>query len=474
MKKNTFLISTAIDYPSEPGHLGHALEKIQADVIARYKRSEGFNVHFSIGTDEHGLKIQRRAEKAGKTPQEFVNEMSSRFKDLWRVLNISNNDFIRTSEKRHEEVVQKIIKKMYENGDIYKGKYKGLYCVDCETYYLPKDLQENKCPIHHKPVEMIEEDTYFFKTSKYQKKLLEHIKKNDNFIIPESRKNEILSRLKEPLYDLSISRETVKWGIPLPFDKKLTLFVWVDALINYLTTINYPNKRFEEFWPTDVNVIGKDILWHHSVIWGTILLSLKLPLPKTIFVHGFISVDGQKMSKSLGNVINPLELAQKYGADAVRYFLLREIPSTEDGDFTNDKFKQRYNSDLASGVGNLVKRILTLAKEAKPKKQVLDSNFGEIVLKARERYKKSLDNFNFSEALKSVWELISFCDKYIEREKPWEKKENKEKFSQIINNLIVMLKEIADLLGPFLPETSERIKEQIEEGKKQDLLFPRI
>ncbi|MCK4473926.1 methionine--tRNA ligase [Candidatus Parcubacteria bacterium] len=472
--KKPFFVSTAIDYPTEQGHLGHALEKVQADVIARYKRFQGYEVHFSTGTDEHGLKIERKAQKSGKSPQKFVDEMSKYFKKLCKTLNISNDDFIRTTEKRHIKIVQAIIKKIYKKGDIYKGKYKGLYCVDCETFYLPKDLKNGKCPIHKKPVEVIEEETYFFRTSKYQKQLQKHIKRNQDFIIPESKRNEILNRLKEPLQNLSISRKTVKWGIPLPFDKKLSLFVWVDALCNYLTTIDYPNNKFKKFWPADVHVIGKDIVWHHTVIWSSLLLSLGLSLPKTIFIHGFVTSDGQKMSKSLGNVINPFELVKKYGTDAVRYFLLREIPPTEDGDFTYEKFEQRYNSDLASGLGNLVARIITMAKNLKSQipmtNQIPNPKFQIVIDKTWREYRKALDEFKFNEALREIWKLISFCDKYIEKEKPWEKKSNQ---LSVINNLLLTLTSIAEMLKPFLPETSENILKQIK-TKKSKPLFPRL
>jgi len=485
--KKKFFISTAIDYPSERPHLGHALEKIQADVIARYKRLQGFDVHFSIGADEHGLKIQRSARKTGKKPQEFVDEMSGYFKDLWKALNISNDDFIRTTEKRHEKVVQEILKKIDKKGDIYKGKYKGLYCVDCESYYLPKDLKKGLCPVHHKPVEKIEEETYFFRMSKYQPTLIKHIKENKNFIIPENKRNEILNRLKEPLQNLSISRAKVSWGTPLPLDREFTIFVWVDALINYLTTIDYPNDKFEKFWPADIHAIGKDIIWHHSVIWGSILLSLELPLAKTIFVHGFITVGGQKMSKSLGNVIDPVELVKKYGTDAVRYFLLREIPSTEDGDFTYEKFEQRYNADLAKGLGNLVARALTMAqKNIKPQiLKVKDTSqnlkVNKEIDKTWKRWKESLDAFKFNEALKAIWDLIGFCDRYIEKERPWEKKENQK---EVIGELLFAIGNVAEMLQPFLPETSEKIFRQLgikstDKGsqrfkiKKSQSLFPK-
>jgi len=474
MTQKKFFISTAIDYPSERGHLGHALEKVQADVLARYKRLQGFDVHFSIGTDNHGLKIQRAAQKVGKSPQEFVDEMSGCFRNLWEILNISNDDFIQTTEKRHIKVVQEILKKIYEKGDIYKGKYRGLYCVDCESFYLPKDLEDNKCPIHHKPVEVIEEETYFFRMSKYQKQLLKYIKENENFIIPESKKNEILNRLKTPLQDLSISRATTKWGIPFPLDKKFTVAVWPEALMNYLTTIDYPSNKFKRFWPP-LHVIGKDIVWHHAVIFPCLLFSTGIKLPKTIFVHGFITVGGQKMSKSLGNVIDPFELVKKYGTDAVRYFLLREIPPTEDGDFTYQKFEGRYNSDLASGLGNLVARVTTMAEKIAIKPYTHKAAEPEID-KTWEKYKKALEQFKFNEALISIWELISFCDKYIEKERPWELVNSKlktQKSRVVIFNLLIALKNIAEMLKPFLPETSGKIFEQIK-TKKSKPLFPRI
>jgi methionyl-tRNA synthetase len=458
MNKKVFFISTAIDYPSEKPHLGHCLEKIQADVIARYKRLQGFDVHFSIGLDEHGLKIQRYAQKANKKPQEFVDGMSKYFKDLWKILNISNDDFIRTTEKRHEQVVQQIVRKIYKKGDIYKGKYKGLYCVDCESYYLPKDLEDGKCPVHHKPPEVVEEETYFFRMSKYQKKLLRHIEKNKDFIVPESKRNEILSRLKKPLQDLSISRKTVEWGIPLPIDEEFSLFVWIDALINYFTTIGYPSKKFKKFWPADVHVIGKDIIWHHSVIWGSLLLSLGLSLPKTIFVHGFIIVGGQKMSKSLGNVVNPFELVKKYGTDTIRYFLIREFSSFEDGNFSEKRIKERYNSDLAQGIGNLLSRILALGEKYHSPIPLKINKLKAIVNEIELTYYQGFSEFRLNEALAKVWDLINILNKFITDNKPWESLENnKSLFLEDLSTLILSLGKVALLLKPVMPETSEKL-----------------
>ncbi len=309
MKSKKFQISTAIDYPSARFHLGHSYEKICADIIARWKRLQGFEVHFSTGTDCHGLKIERKAEESGETPEQFVTEISDGFRELCKVLNISYDDFIMTTEKRHKKTVIEILKKLKENGDIYKGEYEGLYCVDCETYYTEKDLEEGNCQVHKKKCELIKESSYFFKLSKYQKKLVDAIKK-EYLLWPEKKRNEILNRLKEPLKDLSISREKVAWGIPLPFDKDMTVFVWVDALINYLSTVEYPNKKFKDFWPA-MHVIGPDIVWHHTAIWYSILLALELELPKVV-VHGFINLEGEKLSKARGLTIDPLELANKF------------------------------------------------------------------------------------------------------------------------------------------------------------------
>jgi len=461
MSKPYIYISTAIDYPSNRPHLGHALEKIQADALARYFRFQKKEVYFSTGTDEHGLKIQKSAEKVKKTPQQFIDEMSGYFKNLDESLNISYDDFIRTSESRHIKVVEEIIKKIYQKGDIYKGKYKGLYCVECETYYLPKDTPDGKCPIHHLPLEQVEEETYFFKMSKYQEKILKYIQRKPNFIIPENRKKEILNRLSEPIQDLSISRKNVKWGIPLPWDKEFTLFVWIDALINYLSTLDYPKEKFRKFW-SDQNeiyhIIGKDIIWHHSVIWSSLLLSAGLPLPKTIFVHGFITVEGEKMSKSLGNIINPVELVEKYSADVVRYFLLREFSPFEDGDFSEARLKERYNSDLAQGLGNLLSRVLALGEQY-GKQILVQSSDTDLVSKSWNSYKKQMEEFCFNDALATIWSLISYCDKYISDTKPWEKISNKKEFEKILGELIYILGNISLMLSPIMPETCKKILE---------------
>ncbi|MCL0056707.1 methionine--tRNA ligase [Dehalococcoidia bacterium] len=478
-KKKKFYIPTSIVYTNQKPHVGFALEVVQADVLARYHRLLGEEVLFSTGTDEHGSKVVRAAKELKKTPEDFTKEIAERVRDLTKILNLSNDDFIRTTDKkRHWPTVQKVWLRLKENGDIYKKKYKGLYCVGCEAFIKGKDLVNRRCPVHKKIPEVIEEENYFFRLSKYQNQLKTIIEAEKLKIVPRARKNELLSFIIKGLEDVSCSRsrEKLEWGIPVPDDETQLIYVWLEALVSYLSVVDYATERdkFKKFWPPDVHCIGKDIFARfHGSLWLAILLSLGLELPKTIFVHGFITVSGQKMSKSLGNVIDPFDLVKKYGTDAVRYFLLREIPATEDGDFTYEKFEQRYNADLASGLGNLVARVVTLAAKLKMKNEKLKTTtknlkINKIIDKTWKSYKKSLDEFKFNEALIVIWQLISFCDKLIERERPWEAKNQK-----AINNLLFSLAEIAKMLEPFLPETSEKILKQLKTKKSQPL-FPRI
>jgi len=479
MRKD-FYVTTSIAYTNALPHLGFALEIIQADVLARYHRFLGEDVFFLTGTDEHGAKVVKAAEKEGKSPKEFVGKISAKFKGLKRVLNLSNDDFIRTTdEKRHWPAVKKVWLKLKERGDIYRKKYKGLYCSGCEAFITKKDLLDGKCAVHQSEPEAVEEENYFFRLSKYSKKIERIIRDNIVKIIPESRKNEMLSFLKGGLEDISFSRprKDLKWGIPVPGDITQTIYVWSDALSNYISALGYgkDEKRFRRFWPADVHCIGKDIQKFHCLIWPGMLLSLGLDLPKIIFVHGFITTGGQKMAKSLGNVIDPFELVKKYGTDAVRYFLLREIPPTEDGDFTYEKFEARYNSDLAKGLGNLTARVVTLAdkfkiQNAKIKITTKNLKFKKEIEKTKKNWERALDEFKFNETLISIWELISFCDKYIERERPWEKSK---KQKEVIKNLLFAVNEIAKLLLPFLPETSEKISRQLKTNKSKPL-FPRL
>jgi methionyl-tRNA synthetase len=478
MQKSKFYITTSIAYTNAPPHIGFALELVQADVIARYQRLQGKEVYFLTGTDEHGIKVEKAAREKKDEPKKFVDKISQKFKELTEILNISNNDFIRTTdEERHLPAVKKVWIKLKESGDIYKKKYKGFYCSGCEAFLTQKDLVAGKCLIHQKEPQIVEEENYFFRLSKYQNKLLEIIQENQIKIIPEERKNEVISFIQKGLEDISFSRsiEKLKWGIPVPDDKSQIIYVWCDALTNYISALGYAQNSevFQKFWPADLHCIGKDIVRFHAIFWPAMLLSLNLPLPKRILVHGFITVEGQKMSKSLGNIIDPFELVSKYGADAVRYYLLREIPTTKDGDFSYLKFENRYNDDLASGIGNLVARVLGIKKRYK-----INTKQGEIknpeIIKVIEEVKKktyqSIEEFRLNEALAYIWELVSFGDKYIEHKRLWEGKENQ---TQEIENLIGLLKKIAELLFPFLPQTSQRILNQIQ-TQKSELLFPRL
>ncbi|MDO8600339.1 MAG: methionine--tRNA ligase [bacterium] len=504
-KKKKFYITTAIDYVNAKPHIGHALEKIQADVLARYRRLKGDEVWFLTGTDEHGAKIARAAAaqqmlgeprpdiKSGReAPPEviraFVDENAEHFRALKQALNLSWDDFIRTSdEKRHWPGAQKLWLKLHEAGDLYKKKYRGLYCVGHEAFVTEKDLVDGKCRDHQKEPEVIEEENYFFRLSKYTKEIQARIKNKELRIIPETRQNEILSLLESGLEDVSFSRprKDLSWGIPVPNDSEHTMYVWCDALTNYITAIGYGSDQsaFEKRWPTDVHVIGKDILRFHAAIWPGMLLSAGLPLPKSIFVHGFITVDGDKMSKTVGNVIDPIELVKKYGTDAVRYFLLREIPSGEDGDFSIQKFEERYNGDLANGIGNLVARVATLGEKISP----ISFDFGkdvdaEIKKESERAFKTYEANFEYIQlhnALGAVGELVSFSDKYINEKKPWSITDEKE-LRRVITNVSYCIGAIANLLEPFLPETARKIKEQISfedsvvKIKKEGNLFPRL
>lgn len=468
MKK--FYITTALPYVNDKPHLGFALEIVQADVLARYHRLLGQDVLFLTGTDEHGAKVAKAAKEAGMLVSKFVNQNARLFQKLTKVLNISNTDFIRTTnKKRHWPAVKKVWLKLVQNGDIYKKIYQGLYCPGCEAFITKKDLKDGKCINHKISPEVIEEENYFFRLSKYAPAIKKAINNGTLKIVPEFRKNEILNFIKQGVEDISFSRprKDLKWGIPVPGDNSQTIYVWVDALTNYISALNYHTESYEfkKYWPADIQCIGKDILRFHAVIWPGILLALKLPLPKILFVHGFITVSGQKMSKSLGNVVDPFELVEKYGADAVRYYLLREVPSVEDGDFTYEKFKERYNADLANGLGNLIARIISLAIKLKTESEKVktDSLDFKIISKTYKVYQRSMSEFKFNEALVAIWNLISWCDKYIGKKRPWENKDQKSKLKnkKVVGELLFTLTHIAKLLQPFLPETSQKIFKQL-------------
>ena len=471
-----FYISSALPYVNSVPHLGFALEIIQSDVLARYHRGLSEEVFFLTGTDENGLKIARAAEEASIEVGKFAQKNSEKFKGLKESLNLSFDDFIRTTEERHIKAVRKLWKACEK--DIYKKKYKGLYCVGCERFYKEEELVDGLCPEHKIKPELVEEENYFFKLSKYEKQLKALIEGDSIEIIPKSRKNEVLGFIKKGLEDICISRSAERargWGIDVPEDSTQKIWCWFDAVINYISALGYDSgeKEFEELWQDNddkLHVIGKGILAFHALYWPAALLSAGLSLPNKLFVHGYLTVDGQKISKSLGNVIDPYGLVERYGTDAVRYFLLREIPSTKDGDFTIQKFEDRYNSDLAKGLGNLVARVFKLAPKESQELKIQNKELEIRINKTEENYKKALDNFEFDVALKSIWKLIGSCDKYIEKEKPWEDTKNR---LSVINDLLFAIKEIAKFLEPFLPETSGKIFEELK-IKKSKPLFPRL
>lgn len=481
--KNIY-ITTAIDYVNGSPHIGHAQEKTQADVLARRHRILGDDVYFISGTDENSLKNVQSAEKANMPIKEYVDKNYSIFANLKSILNLSYDDFIRTTEERHISVAQKIWTRCSK--DIYKKKYGGLYCVGCEEFYKEEELVDGLCPDHKKPLEFIEEENYFFKLTNYSEKLKQIIETDQIKIMPEARKNEILRFIDSGLQDFCISRSNERakgWGIDVPGDDTQKIWVWFDALINYISALGYgeeDDSKFKKYWQKDsrkVHVVGKGVTRFHAVYWPVMLLSAGLELPNTIFSHGYITVDGEKMSKSLGNVVNPYELVEKYGTDAVRYFLLSEIPALSDGDFTYEKFQKRYNSDLAKGIGNLFARTLAMVEKAGLKEFRIEPN--DYTIKEVDEIKKKYeDNFsNFSETLRDIWELIKSCDKYIEEEKPWTVIEEV-KQKEIFSNLIYCLKNISEMIAPFLPETSEKMKNGLGEDngvfnvKKGEPLFP--
>ncbi len=471
MKKN-FFVSTPIYYSSGNPHIGHAYTTMLADIIARYKRERGFDVFFSTGMDEHGTKIQRYAEKEEKDPREFVDEISEKFIRLCKELNASEHRFIRTTDKEeHWPGVQKMWKAI--SHDLYKKKYKGLYCFGCEVFVSEKDLVDGKCPAHDKEPEEVEEENWFFRLSNYAERVAKAIERDDFHVLPSSRKNEILSFIKEGVEDISVSRsvEKLSWGIPVPDDDTQRIYVWVDALSNYLSVLGYgrDEENFNKFWPADVHCVGKDILRFHAVIWPAMLLSAGLPLPKTLIAHGYITSEGKKMSKTLGNVVEPFSLIEKYGVDAVRYFFFAELPLFGDGDFSERRFKERYNSDLADGLGNLVLRVSSLIKNGVAEEGA-SPEWREKVQETENSFYEKMDEFRFGEALGVVWSLIHHTDGYIEREKPWEKRENSK---EVVANLLCVLLSISDMLAPFIPSSAEKVR-RIAEGGEKEVLFPKI
>ncbi len=481
-KKEYFYVTTPIYYINDEPHIGHFYCTTAADILARYHRLIGDEVYFVTGTDENSQKTVQAAEKTGMDPKKFTDMMAEKWKQTWKKLNISFDYFIRTTSEEHRKTVEKLLMKCYENGDIYKKEYEGWYCIGCEKFLTDSELVDGKCPLHKTEPQWLKEENYFFRLSKYEKQLKE-LMDRDDFALPEARRNEMKEFIKQGLQDISISRATIKWGIPIPFDKSQVFYVWFDALINYITALGYyeDNEKMKKFWPNVIHLVGKDIFRFHTIMWPAMLISAGVSPPKQVFGHGFFTINGEKISKSLGNVIDPVQLAEKYGIDSIRYFIMREIPFGKDSDFSIKRLEERYKGDLADDLGNLLNRSVNMVMKYtdgkipapdkdfhnKEQKNVELQKNGENLVKIIDKHYK---NFEFSQMLETLWDYIKSVNKYIDDMKPWVlKKENKTKeLNTVLYNIIQSLKLIALFLYPVMPATANKIYSQI--GLERDVL----